>query len=142
MANYSFFTLRRLLRAMGFRVERQLGFGFPLPALEPLGPLVLRCFPRWAAHIAMRARRVDMPSYAVKWVPCPRVHGQELALPGDRCLCPHPHVHACLACEYFHLNWLHPRDPRRRTALRALADAGRELPSERQSPLCWRRTWP
>ena len=136
-ATYSFFTLRRLLLAMGFRVERQIGFDFPVPLLHVLRrPLVWLC-PKWAFHIGVRAIRDDVPDYRVLWGPCARTDGTELVLPRDRCVCPHPHVAACHGCPYFHLNWLHPRDPRRKPAAAQAAALGHPLPPDRVEPLGW-----
>jgi len=137
VATYSFFTLRRLVAAMGLRVERQLGFGLPVPVLEGFQRPILWCFPRWASHIGLRAARVDVAGYEARWAPCARTGGAELVLPGERCVAPHPHIQACLECPYFHMNWLHPRDPRRPEALAKLRQAGREPSPERLEPWCW-----
>jgi SAM-dependent methyltransferase len=143
---YTFFTLRRLLGAMAFRVERRLGFDFPVPLLRHLrGPLT-RLFPSWAFHVGVRAVREELPGYAVEWGFCARTDGKELILPGERCVCPHPHAAACHGCPFFHLNWLHPRDPRRGPAMEKTAALGRELPTIRVEPFLWRRSdrarWP
>ncbi|NQT85291.1 methyltransferase domain-containing protein [bacterium] len=137
VAHYTPFTLTRLLTAMGFAVETRLGFGFPIPLLRLLSRPMAKCLPRWAFHIGIRARRVETPAYRLAWEPCRRTGGSELILPGERCVDPQPHTGACQGCAYMHLNWLHPRDPRRKTVGQALADAGKTLPPERVRPLCW-----
>jgi SAM-dependent methyltransferase len=137
VAHYTPFTLTRLLTAMGFSVETRLGFGFPIPLLRLLSRPLARCLPRWAFHIGVRARRAEGPASRVTWEACRRTGGSELVLPGGRCLDPQPHMDACQDCPYVHLNWLHPRDPRRKTVGAAMARAGRSLPPERLTPLCW-----
>jgi len=137
VAHYTPFTLARLLAAVGFAVEKRVGFGFPIPLVRVFSRPLAACAPGWAFHIGVRARRLDAPEDGVAWRPCRLSGSEELILPGERCLDPQPHTEACQGCPYVHLNWLHPRDPRRRTVCQALADLGTPLPPERTEPLGW-----
>ncbi|MDH7514990.1 MAG: class I SAM-dependent methyltransferase [Bacteroidota bacterium] len=113
VAHYSPASLTGLL-APWFDVEKRTGSGFKVPVLRFFQAALARIFPNLANHIVLVARRKDIVETALRVVPCALTGAMESVLPDGRCLHPVPHRAVCHGCRHFHMDFLHPRDRRKK----------------------------
>ena len=112
VAHYSFDSLSGLLQPW-FEIVRREASDFHVPLFLYVQPLMTRWFRGLSNHIVLLARRRPGET-RLRTVPCALNELTELALPDGRCLHPMPHSRTCNACPYFHKDFLHRRDPRKR----------------------------
>jgi SAM-dependent methyltransferase len=112
VAHYSYASLSGLLQPW-FEITRREASDFHVPGFLYIQPIMTRWFKGLANHIVLAARRRGGPA-RLRFVPCALTDLTELALPDGRCLHPMPHSRTCNACAYFHKDFLHPRDLRKR----------------------------
>lgn len=113
VGHYSPKSLMQLLLPW-FTIQKRTGSCFKIPGVRFFQTTLAKTMPNLANHIIIIGQRRDMSETRLKIVPCMLTGAKELTLPDGRCLHPVPHNRVCYDCPYFHKDFLHRNDRRKK----------------------------